>query len=204
MRQPGAAQTGAGGELATTAPISARPLEIRSPAMKNGSAQGTSIRHSVCARASLFVRKYASSPGSTLRRLIVVLLMIGNSAIAVAHRVRATGVFFTGMMISGATATIGVSRNNTAQGSSPHLDPTSSGGWSANFGSCEPSSDEQSNAHNRSMNRAMGFHLHRGRSERAVAPEPCDCFIPGHRHRWTPDLDLWRNLSRERGRGRDA
>ena len=60
------------------------------------------------------MRKYASSPGSTLRKPIVVLLMIGNSAITVAHAVSASGVFFTRMMISGATATIGVTCNNTA------------------------------------------------------------------------------------------
>src|SRR5580658_10734699 len=47
---------------------------------------------------------------------MVVLLMIGNSAITVAQAVSATGVFFTRMMISGATATIGMTCNNTAYG----------------------------------------------------------------------------------------
>ncbi|MNS94562.1 hypothetical protein D3C72_1287840 [compost metagenome] len=51
-----------------------------------------------------------------LRRPSVVLLMMGNSATSAAHTVMAATGFFTQMMISGATATMGVTCSSTAYG----------------------------------------------------------------------------------------
>ena len=99
---------------ATTAPTKARPDEMRSPARKNGSAPGMRSRQRVAKRPALFMRKYASSPGSTLRRPMVVLEMIGKMAMTVAQRVSAVGVSLMRMMISGATATMGVTCSRTA------------------------------------------------------------------------------------------
>ncbi len=53
-----------------------------------------------------------------LRRPSVVLLMIGNSATSAAQTTMAAIGFFTQMMISGATATIGVTWSSTAKGNS--------------------------------------------------------------------------------------
>jgi hypothetical protein len=101
---------------ATTAPMSASPLEIRNPPKKYGSALGIRSRHRVCIRPARLMRKRFTRPGSTLRNPSVVLDMIGNNATTVAQTVSATCVFLTRMMINGAIATIGVTCSNTAYG----------------------------------------------------------------------------------------
>src|SRR4051794_13862297 len=53
-----------------------------------------------------------------LRRPRVVLLMMGNNATSAAHSTSDAVGFFTQMMISGATATMGVTCSSTAYGNS--------------------------------------------------------------------------------------
>ena len=71
-------------------------------------------RRSVCQRVAPFMRKYACRSGSTLRRPSVVLAMIGNSATSAAQTTIAAVGFLTQMMISGATATMGVTCSRMA------------------------------------------------------------------------------------------
>src|SRR6185312_39240 len=101
---------------ATTAPISARPLATRRPAKKYGSADGACSRVRRCQRLACISRKRSASPGSTLRRPIVVLEITGNSATTAAHNTSATRVSLTQMMMSGAIATIGVTCSRIAYG----------------------------------------------------------------------------------------
>lgn len=81
---------------------------MRKPAMKNGMAPGMRRRMRICQRLALFILKYESKPGSTLRRPIVVLEIIGKTAMTAAQSVSAQNRFLIRMMIKGATAAIGV------------------------------------------------------------------------------------------------
>ena len=91
---------------------------MRRPPKKYGSALGMRRRTSCCQRLARFSWKYASKSGSMLRRPSVVLLMIGNSATSVAQITIEASGSRTQMMISGATATMGVTCSSTAYGNS--------------------------------------------------------------------------------------
>ena len=112
--EPRALAAGAATNSATTAPISARPLAMRRPAKKYGSALGTRSRHSVCQREARARRKRSASPGSTLRRPSVVFEITGKIATTVAQMTSASQVSRTQMMTRGAIDTIGVTCSRIA------------------------------------------------------------------------------------------
>ena len=101
---------------ATTAPISARPDEMRSPPKKYGNALGMRKRISVCQRVARFILNSCCNPGFTLRKPSVVLEIIGKRATSVAQITSESVGSFTQMMTSGAMATIGVTCSSTAYG----------------------------------------------------------------------------------------
>ena len=94
---------------ATTAPISARPLETRSPAKKNGSALGNAqIDQLLQPRGAVDGEQVLMALVDAAQADHVVFEMIGKIAMMVAQMTSARCVFLTKMMISGAIATIGV------------------------------------------------------------------------------------------------
>ncbi|MNR10025.1 hypothetical protein D3C85_1262540 [compost metagenome] len=87
---------------------------MRSPAKKHGRALGMRRRSNTCQRLARLRRNRLSRPGLTLRRPSTVLAMIGKIATRVAQITNATMVLLHQMMISGATATTGVTCNRMA------------------------------------------------------------------------------------------
>ena len=101
---------------ATTAPTSANPPEMRSPARKYGSAAGRRRSRSVANRPAPYSRNRSASSAGADASPAAVLANTGKNATIVAQTTSEANGLPTQTMISGAIATIGVTCSTTAHG----------------------------------------------------------------------------------------
>src|SRR5271166_1007051 len=101
---------------ATTAPTSASPPEMRSPARKYGIEAGRRSSRSVANRLAPYSRNRSASSAGADARPAAVLANTGKNATIVAQTTSEANGSPTHTMISGAIATIGVTCSTTAQG----------------------------------------------------------------------------------------
>src|SRR3984957_15850116 len=101
---------------ATTAPTSAKPPEMRRPARKYGGAAGRRSSHSVANRLAPYSRNRSASSAGADASPAAVFANTGKKATIVAQTTSEANGSPTQTMISGATATIGVTCSTTAHG----------------------------------------------------------------------------------------
>src|ERR1700730_11070681 len=99
---------------ATTAPIKARPPEIRKPARKYGKADGKRSHNIVCHLDAPYSLNRSQRFASVLFSPVTVLDTTGKNATIQAQINRASVVSFAQIMISGAMETTGVTCRMTA------------------------------------------------------------------------------------------
>src|SRR5271166_5956214 len=101
---------------ATTAPTSASPPEMRSPARKYGIEAGRRSSRSVANRLAPYSRNRSASSAGADARPAAVLANTGKNATIIAQTTSEANGSPTQTMISGAIATIGVTCKITAHG----------------------------------------------------------------------------------------